>query len=134
MSKLGEDAKARMRAAGRLGQVLPSCVRALCRCLQDGVSIEVVGIMIDASIELLEDARSEYDFAFIERDLAQLKLLRANIEEVCSYIKRNVAAGEFASIDCRYRSSRIYPGKRLCWGCSIVRRVRDEVLARRCEV
>ncbi len=114
--------------------MLPSCVRAICRCMQDGVSVEVAVIMINASIELLESARSEHDFEFIERDLQQLKLLRENIQDVCEFIKRNVGAAEFSSIECRYRSSRIYPGKRLCWGCSIVRRVRDEVLARRCEV
>jgi len=107
---------------GKLGQVFPSCVRTFCRCLQDGVAKEVALMIIEDSISELERAGEE--FAFCARDAVLLKKLLAYEQEAAKRLQKLTQTPSLHGLPCRYRDTRLYPGKRSCWGCRVVNEMR----------
>ena len=113
---------------GKISQVMPQWVRAVCRSRIDFDEDEIAEYFRQQNIATLEKTHLRDQFAFIERHIGILSTVKPGEVRKIASKRMRLKYGETGFMTCRYQTE----GKKfVCWSCPMVRHIIEEVMKTR---
>ena len=113
---------------GKISQVMPQWVRAVCRSRIDYDEDEIAEYFRQQNIATLEKTHLRDRFSFIEKHIGILTTVKPGEVRKIAKKRMLIKHGETGFLACRYQTE----GKKfVCWSCPMVRHVIEEVIRTR---